>query len=89
MRKLRPHYTIPFMCRMLNTSSSGYYAWSSRPPSKTNSRGSEVGNRDKGSAHENPRDFWTGKVTAGPYSPWRQDRDLPDQENQKETRNTL
>lgn len=34
MRKLRPHYTIPFMCRMLNVSPSGYYAWSSRPPSK-------------------------------------------------------
>ena len=34
MRKLRPHYTIPFMCRMLKISRSGYYAWSSRPPSK-------------------------------------------------------
>ena len=34
MRKLRLHYTIPFMCHMLNVSRSGYYAWSSRPPSK-------------------------------------------------------
>ena len=34
IRKLRPHYTIPFMCRMLNVSPSGYYAWSSRPPSE-------------------------------------------------------
>jgi putative transposase len=34
MRRLRLNYTIPFMCRMLNVSPSGYYAWSSRPPSK-------------------------------------------------------
>jgi putative transposase len=34
MRRLRLNYTIPFMCRMLNVSSSGYYAWFSRPPSK-------------------------------------------------------
>ena len=34
MRKLRPHYTMPFMCRMLNVSRSGYYAWSSRLPSQ-------------------------------------------------------
>ena len=34
MRKLRSHYTIPFMCRLLNVSPSGYYAWSSRTPSK-------------------------------------------------------
>lgn len=33
MRKLRSHYTIPFMCHMLNVSPSGYYAWSSRRPS--------------------------------------------------------
>ena len=34
MRKLRLHYPIPFMCRMLNVSSSGYYAWLTRAPSK-------------------------------------------------------
>jgi len=34
MRKLRFHYTIPFLCRMLHVSPSGYYAWSSRLPSK-------------------------------------------------------
>ena len=34
MRKLRPHYTIFFMCRMLNVSPSGYYDWSSHPPSQ-------------------------------------------------------
>jgi putative transposase len=34
MRKLRPHYTIPFMCNMLHVSPSSYYAWSSRHPSK-------------------------------------------------------
>ena len=34
MRKLRLHYTIPFMCRMLNVSPSGYYAWFSRVPSR-------------------------------------------------------
>ena len=34
MRKLRPHYPIPFMCRMLTVSPSGYYAWLTRKPSK-------------------------------------------------------
>ncbi len=34
MNKLRLSYTIPFLCRMLNVSPSGYYAWSSRLPSK-------------------------------------------------------
>jgi putative transposase len=34
MRKLRPYYTVPFMCRMLNVSPSGYYAWFSRLPSQ-------------------------------------------------------
>jgi putative transposase len=34
MRKLRSHYTIPFMCWMLHVSRSGYYLWSCRPPSK-------------------------------------------------------
>ena len=34
MKKLRFHYTVPFMCRMLNVSPSGYYAWLKRKPSK-------------------------------------------------------
>jgi len=34
MRRLRLYYTIPFMCRMLHVSPSGYYAWSKRTPSK-------------------------------------------------------
>jgi putative transposase len=34
MNKLRRSYTISFMCRMLNLSPSGYYAWSSRLPSQ-------------------------------------------------------
>ena len=34
MRNLRLHYTIPFMCSMLDLSSSGYYAWLARKPSK-------------------------------------------------------
>ena len=34
MKKLRLNYTIPFMCRMLDVSPSGYYAWLNRTPSK-------------------------------------------------------
>jgi len=34
MRKLRSQYTVPFMCRMLHVSPSGYYAWLKRKPSK-------------------------------------------------------
>jgi len=34
MRKLRPHYTVPFMCRMLNISPGGYHAWLTRPSSQ-------------------------------------------------------
>ena len=34
MNKLRLSYTVPFLCRMLNVSPSGYYAWSSRIPSR-------------------------------------------------------
>jgi putative transposase len=34
MRRLRLHYPIPFMCCMLHVSSSGYYAWFSRVPSR-------------------------------------------------------
>lgn len=34
MKKLQLSYTIPFLCRMLNVSPSGYYAWSSRLPSQ-------------------------------------------------------
>ena len=34
MRRLRLHYTIPFLCRKLHVSPSGYYAWCTRQPSK-------------------------------------------------------
>jgi putative transposase len=34
MKNLRLHYTIPFMCSLLDLSSSGYYAWLARKPSK-------------------------------------------------------
>lgn len=34
MKKQRLYYTIPFMCRMLNVSPSGHYAWLKRPISK-------------------------------------------------------
>lgn len=34
MKKQRLYYTIPFMCRMLKVSPSGYYAWLKRPHSK-------------------------------------------------------
>jgi transposase InsO family protein len=34
IKKLRLNYTIPFMCHMLDVSPSGYYSWSSRPPSQ-------------------------------------------------------
>ena len=34
MKILRLYYTIPFMCRMLNLSSSGYYAWLNRKSSQ-------------------------------------------------------
>jgi putative transposase len=34
MKKLRSQYTVPFMCRMLHVSPSGYYAWLKRKPSK-------------------------------------------------------
>ena len=34
MKNQRLYYTVPFMCRMLNVSPSGYYAWLKRPISK-------------------------------------------------------
>lgn len=34
MKSQRLYYTIPFMCRMLNVSPSGYYAWLNRKPSR-------------------------------------------------------
>jgi transposase InsO family protein len=34
IKGMRLHYSIPFMCRMLHLSPSGYYAWLGRPPSK-------------------------------------------------------
>ena len=34
IKRMRLHYPIPFICRMLNLSPSGYYAWLTRRPSK-------------------------------------------------------
>lgn len=34
IKRMRPHYSVQFMCRMLSLSPSGYYAWFSRRPSK-------------------------------------------------------
>ena len=34
MKRMRLHYSIPFMCCMLDLSSSGYYSWLNRKPSK-------------------------------------------------------
>jgi transposase-like protein len=34
MKKMRLQYTAPLMSRILNVSTSGYYAWANRPPSK-------------------------------------------------------
>ena len=66
MRKLRLQYTILFMCRMLNVSPSGYYAWSSRPLSK---HAQEEGRLEIeiSAAH---------KRTRGTYGPERLQKDL-------------
>lgn len=34
IKRMRFHYSVQFMCRMLSLSPSGYYAWFSRRPSK-------------------------------------------------------
>jgi len=34
MKELQEDYPVPFMCRIYDVSSSGYYAWLGRPPSK-------------------------------------------------------
>ena len=34
MKTLRPVYPLPLICRVLEVSRSGYYAWLKRPPSK-------------------------------------------------------
>ncbi len=34
MRTLRPHYPLSLLCRVLEVSRSGYYAWCTRRPSK-------------------------------------------------------
>ena len=34
IKRMRLHYSIPVMCRMLNLSPSGYHAWLTRTPSK-------------------------------------------------------
>ena len=34
MRTLRPHYPLSLLCRVLEVSRSGYYAWCTHRPSK-------------------------------------------------------
>jgi putative transposase len=34
MKKMRLHYPVPLLSRILKVSSSGFYAWNDRPPSK-------------------------------------------------------
>jgi putative transposase len=34
MKELRLHYSMPLMCRVLEISASGYYAYANRPPSR-------------------------------------------------------
>jgi putative transposase len=34
MKRLRLHYPMPMLCRVLDVSRSGYYAWCGRPPSR-------------------------------------------------------
>ena len=34
MKEMRLHYPIPLLSRILRVSASGFYAWSSRPPSE-------------------------------------------------------
>nr|WP_084218795.1 IS3 family transposase [Syntrophorhabdus aromaticivorans] len=66
MRKLRPHYTIPFMCHMVNVSPSGYYAWASRHPSRHAQEEARLEIEIK-AAH---------KRTRGTFGPERLQRDL-------------
>jgi putative transposase len=34
MDEMRPTYPVPFLCRVLDVSASGYHAWRNRPPSR-------------------------------------------------------
>ena len=66
MRKLRLHYTVPFMCHRLNVSPSGYYAWLKRKPSKHDQEEARLEIEIK-AAH---------KRTRGTFGPERLQKDL-------------
>ena len=66
MKILRLIYPLPVLCRVLNVSRSGYYAWSSRPPSKHASEEARLEIEIK-AAH---------KRTRGTFGPERLQRDL-------------
>ena len=66
MRNLRVQYPLPFMCRMLKVSPSGYYAWASRPPSKHSQEEARL-EIEVQAAHERTR---------GTYGPERLQKDL-------------
>ena len=66
MKKLRPQYTVPFMCRMLNVSTNGYYVWLNRKPSKHAQEEARLEIEIK-AAHERNR---------GTYGPERLQKDL-------------
>ena len=50
----RAAYGVATMCRVLGVSSSGYYAWKSRPPSQRARRDAELTDKIRG-IHERSR----------------------------------